>query len=166
MIIFQTAGSGDASGFRFDALLLGDRAQVTTFSDNDYVHRLNRTLQSEMRAVQAYQSAGDHQPDTGALEAHQRAGRELVQLVIANRGIPEDRTALSLGLTRRFIQIATRVPSRIGARVTLNTLHRLETHLLDSYETLIKMAPSRDLGVLSDLLRETERRAEALAESD
>jgi hypothetical protein len=169
MIIFQTAGSGDASGFRFDAHLLGDLGSVaTTYRESDYIHRLNRTLQAEMRAVSAYRSVGLRLPEklTDAFDGHQRAGRELVRLVIANRGVPEDRSALSFGLTRTVVQILSRVPSRLAERVTSQTLLRLETHLEESYQRLLEIAPARDRLVLNGLLQQAERFAGVLAEAE
>lgn len=167
MIIFQTAGSSLTSGFRFDAHLLGDlSSQATTFRDNDYIHRLNRTLQAEMRAVAAYRSIARHLPEKLAigLELHERSARSLVNLIIANRGIPEDRSALSFGLTRRFIQICARVPGRLTDLATVSTLHKLETHLIECYNKLLTLAPSRDLQALTQLLLHVERQEAALSD--
>lgn len=169
MIIFQTAGSGDAGSFRLNARLLGDRMpSATTFRSNDYIHRLNRTLQAEMRAISAYRGLNGREPDALELEAkaacHQLAGKELVRLIIANRGIPEDRSTLSLGLTKTFIQICNRVPSRLAERVTFTTLYKLECRLVGSYKKLVTVAPARDIAVLTHLLDRAERRSADLDE--
>ena len=47
MIIFQTAGGGDAGAFGLKGGLLDARPPATTFRSNAYIHRLNRTLQAE-----------------------------------------------------------------------------------------------------------------------
>lgn len=170
MIIFSTAGGG-AGGFTVGRGLLGDAYQptVTTFRNNSYIHRLNRTLQAEMRAIAAYRAylkaPGAHGEGDAeqALEAngaeHQAAGRELVRLIIANRGIPEDRSALGLGLTPAFIRIF----SRILARATLGTLEVLERRLVAQYRRLLKEAPQYDVAVLTELLKQTERHLGTLA---
>ena len=162
MIIFQTAGSGNqvGAGLRLGAHLLGDlSAQATTYQDNSYVHRLNRTLQAEIRAVSAYRSLGAKR--TGRLDeslaGHQAAGRELQRLIVANRGIPEDRPAVSLGLSKTVVRIFARVPTRFGERVTHRTLLRLETQLTARYRALLKLAPSRDFQALTEILKRTER---------
>lgn len=169
MIIFQTAGSSDAGSFRLNARLLGERMpSTTTFRSNDYIHRLNRTLQAEMRAISAYRGLDGRQPEKVALDAatacHQLAGKELVRLIIANRGIPEDRSTLSFGLTRTFIQICARVPAPLGERVTLTTLHKLEGGLVNSYKKLVDVAPKRDLVVLNHLLDKAVRRSASLTD--
>lgn len=173
MIIFQTAG-GNSGSMTLGGGILADRDRVsaTTFRNNTYIHRLNRTLQAEMRAISAYQSL-DH-GESGAsviggmgdkaFTAHQAAGKQLVCLIIANRGVPEDRSALSLGLTRTFIQICSRVPTRLFERATASTLMTLERQLVHAYERLIKEAPTRDTCVLVDLLSLTERRVEELSQ--
>ncbi|TWW09796.1 hypothetical protein E3A20_10760 [Planctomyces bekefii] len=167
MIILQTAGSGNASGMGVGRGLLADLGgQVTTFEENDYIHKLNRTLQAEMHAVAAYRSLSSR-PDTDSLsaqESHQRAGRELVRLIIENRGIPEDRAALSFGLAPRLIRLVVKVPSRFTDRMTLGTLSRVELQLIASYRKLMELAPSRDMQVLQELLACSESHLSALSE--
>jgi hypothetical protein len=167
MIIFQTAGSGDTSSFGLGRAPLG--APATTFRSNAYIHRLNRALQAEMRAVSAYRSldargapvSGDFldEAETG----HQENGKALVRLIIANRGIPEDRSVLSLGLTRTFIQLCALVPSELSRRATQGTLRQLEKGLAGGYRKLLQAAPPRDAHVLEELLGSAERRAAELA---
>lgn len=171
MIIFQTAG-GSSGGITLGGAILGDRdrASATTFRNNDYIHRLNRTLQAEMRAISAYQSLPHGSGgasvigDMGdkAFTAHQMAGKQLVCLIIASRGVPEDRSALSLGFTKTFIQICSAIPSRLFERATASTLLTLERQLVQSYLRLLKEAPARDAGILKDLRVLTERRAAEL----
>ena len=167
MIIFQTAGCGCANGLKINAGIL-DRgsASATTFRSNDYIHRLNRTLQAEMRAVSAYASLlinpQDHANFGLTAENHQLASRELIRLIIANRGIPEDRAGISLGLTRSLIRLCTLVPTRLTDKVSLSTLRRIEQGLVVRYETLLKMAPTRDQEALLHLLAQTQQQNSAL----
>lgn len=163
MIIFQTAGGGTGS-MSLDSGILAGRSvpECTTFQTNDYIHRLNRTLQAEMRAVSAYGSLSD-KPELDAVTAdHQHAGKELVKLIIANRGIPEDRGGVSFGLTRTFVQLCAAMPRGIAGRATRTTLVRLEQNLVASYQKLLTLAPARDSQTLGDLLSQTEKHAEAV----
>ncbi len=175
MIIFQTA-SGSGGSLTLGGGLLADRDRIspTTFRNNTYIHRLNRTLQAEMRAISAYQTLGNqaYQAGSGASSigtfgdkacvAHQAAGKQLVCLIIANRGVPEDRAALSLGLTRTFIQFCTAMPTKLFERATASTLITLERQLTHAYDRLIKEAPFRDVEALEVLRTETQRRVEEL----
>ena len=167
MIIFQTAGSGCANGLKINAGIL-DRgsASATTFRSNDYIHRLNRTLQAEMRAMSAYSSLLTNPQDRAnfalAAENHQLASRELIRLIIANRGIPEDHVGIRVGLTRSLIRLCTLVPTRLTEKVSLSTLSRIELGLVARYQKLLKMAPARDQEALLHLLAQTQQQNSAL----
>lgn len=166
MIIFQTAGCGCAGGLELKPGLLADTdAHSTTFRTNDYIHRLNRTLQAEMRALSAYTSLTEQRspPMDSGVEAHHLAGRELVRLIIANRGVPEDRAALSLGITKRLIQFCTLVPTRLTERVTVTTLRQLERVLIAHYQKLLTIAPGRDRDDLEQLLARALEQLSALS---
>jgi hypothetical protein len=161
MIIFQTAGCGCANGIKLGHGLL-DAAEVsaTTFRTNDYIHRLNRALQAEMRALSAYSSLVAGGADQASLDAgvtiHHGAGRELVRLIIANRGVPEERAALSFGLTRRLITFCNLVPTRLSEQVSFSTLRQLERLLLSHYQKLLTLAPPRDQEPIKQLLAKTQ----------
>lgn len=176
MIIFQMATTGEVSGFTVGGGLLSDyQPSATTFRSDSYIHRLNRTLQAEMRAISACRAyvsglntAKGEEQLAPVVEAngteHQAAGRELVRLIIANRGIPDDRSALSLGLTKTFISLCGLVPARIFERASVGTLSSLERHLKQQYERLLKVAPARDVLILGDLARQAARRESELAD--
>lgn len=169
MIIFSSAGGG-VGGLTVGRGLLGasSQASVTTFRNNSYIHRLNRTLQAEMRTIAAYRAClkalqtVDGAAATLAANSaeHQVAGRELVRLIIANRGIPEDRSALSFGLTPALIRIF----SGLFARATRGTLEALERRLAIHYQALLKEAPAYDAVVLTELLKQTQQHIVALAQ--
>ena len=166
MIIFQTAGGTGSVGLEA-GLLAGRMPDCTTFRSNSYIHRLNRTLQAEMRVLSAYCGLGEH-PTLGSdlatvTAGHQHAGRELVRLIIANRGIPEDKSALSFGLTKTLVQLCAAMPRGIAGRATRTTLVRLEQNLVTNYEKLLKVAPARDASSLAELLSQTKRHGETLA---
>lgn len=154
MIILQTAGGGEVTSFPWDGLLKGrvDQAPATSFRNSDYIHKLNRTLQAEVRALSAYREVLSRHPEIKhlhqALTDHQNASSELVRLVIANRGVPEDKAALNLGLSRRFVQICSAIPVRFFERASLSTLRAMETNLASAYTRLADEAPMRDHEVL------------------
>lgn len=162
MIIFQTAGGGDAGSFPLGGLFSDSDVPATTFRNNSYIHRLNRTLQAEMRAISAYKAAHRQLADESCdlldkiIASHQSAGRELVNLIIFNRGIPEDRSTISIGLTRTIIGAWRAIPDPVATKATLSTLRSLERHLVSLYKRLKTEAPRRDLPVIEHLLLGTE----------
>lgn len=158
MIIFQTAGGGDASSIGFGAIFSETGAPATTFRTNSYIHRLNRTLQAEKRAVSGYNAARRQLGLLGeladtAISMHQASAKELIHLIIANRGIPEDKTIISIGLTRTFITACRVIPDPVALKATLGTLQGIERHLVFSYKKLKNQAPRRDLAILDELLK-------------
>jgi hypothetical protein len=168
MIIFQTAGCGYTGAIGFKSGLLADApSQATTFRSDDYIHRLNRTLQAEVRALSAYVSLAHHRSLEPVIAegsaSHHHASRELVRLVIASRGVPEDRSALSIGLTRRLVTLFNRMPSGLAERATVVTLRQLERQLIPNYKHLLKVAPARDLDTLRELLEQTSKQDLALS---
>lgn len=147
-------------------ILAGRHAKCTTFQTNDYIHRLNRTLQAEMRALSAYGSLAE-KPVLGSELAnvtagHQHAGKELIKLIIANRGVPEDKAAISLGLTKTFVQLCAVMPRGLAGRATRTTLVHVEQNLVYSYQKLLTLAPSRDSPTLVDLLAATQKQRETV----
>jgi hypothetical protein len=159
MLILQTVG-GDGGGVGTGSWVTDIDATGTTFRQNSYIHRLNRTLQAELRLVQTYggvlgRFASEH-PFHGFCADHQRAGKDLVRLIISNHGIPEETPALSLGFTKTFVQFCSSIPSRFFEKARQTTLAQLERHQLHSYQRLLEEAPGRDVEALTALLRLTE----------
>jgi hypothetical protein len=158
MIIFQMAGGGDAGSIGFRDMFSNSNTGATTFRSNAYIHRLNRTLQAEMRAISGYKAALRQleidacQLADVAVPAHQGCAKDLINLIILNRGIPEDKTALSIGLTRTLITACRAIPDPVALKATIGTLRGIERHLVSSYKKLIEEAPRRDLPLIEDLL--------------
>jgi len=166
MIIFQTACGSATSNLRLGRSLLVSTGtpQSTTFRSNAYIHRLNRTLQAEMRALSACHSAAGRiraprETDLlGFVSHHQAAGRELVRLIIAHRGLPEERAPLSLDmLTRTLLRLCSKAPSRLAGRVTLGTLSQVEAHLGRCYLRLLDLAPEQDAPLIASLHERAQR---------
>ena len=174
MIIFQTVGGFSARGALVPGALLGTgEPPATTFRSNAYIHRLNRTLQAEHRANGAYASLKLPRHRSGAVgregpklarmgSDHQQATRDLVRLIVANRGIPEDRSALAVPIARGIIGVCNLVPSRLAQQASLRTLRQIEQRLATSYRELIAMAPGADIPLLTALLKRRERLAQVL----
>ena len=156
MIILQTASGGDAGRMNLEALLHNRRhAPATTFRNDGYIHQLNRALQREMRTLAACHRQLTAYPGLETLQQaitdHHMARQELIRLVIVNHGVPEDKTALSLGLTGTFIRVCSAIPVRWFERVSFSTLVALEKNLAAAYRRLLKQAPLRDQETLETL---------------
>lgn len=158
MVILQTANGSNANSANIDALLRRRgccKAPITTFQNNEYIHRLNRTLQAEMRALSGCRSLLSRQPSAAALHQaitdHDFAARELARLVIANRGVPEDKATLSFGLTQTLIRVCSAIPVRLFEKASYSTLIVLEKNLSRRYNRLLVVAPLRDQELLGNL---------------
>jgi hypothetical protein len=178
MIILQTAGGGGAGLLGPGAgVLEGGLGRSTTFRDNDYIHRLNRALQAEMRAVSAWgrvasgktrgaaELDGEHwrHEASAVAEEHQRAGRELVRLIVANRGIPEDKTALPIAVAPAVVGLLRAMPAAVAAPAERRTLALVEARLAQGYQRLLREAPTADRLALAALLDGTQRRRARLS---
>lgn len=165
MIILQTAGSGN-SGSILGAGLLAPREQVTTFRNNSYIHRLNRTLQSELRAVSAYNHVFfvNREPDLfqEASQVHQNCGKQLIRIIIANRGIPEEKSALSIGLTKHWFRMCASADQPFLERTALMTLNQIEKNLQINYDRLLREAPVSDIQLLEQLKRSSVKQSDLL----
>ena len=112
MIIFHAAGN-EISGSTFSTAFIGaGRTAPTTFRNNSYIHKLNRTLQAELRTVSAYSGVIKNQNNKPAdysrtCQAHQKSGRQLVKLIIQNRGLPDDNPSISIGLTESWVKLCS-----------------------------------------------------------
>jgi hypothetical protein len=166
MIILQTAGSGESGGILGSNLLANNLDQTTTFRNNSYIHRLNRTLQAELRAVSAYDCASDLQEDSDtyaqAYTTHQNCGKQLVRIIIANRGIPEEKSSLSFGLTRRWVRLCASIDLPILAQTAKLTLTQIERNLQSNYDRLLMEAPVTDIALLEQLKRASQKQLERL----
>ena len=165
MIILQTAGSGESSGI-LGSGLLNPLDQTTTFRNNSYIHRLNRTLQAELRAVSAYDSAsemhGDSDTFSEAYTSHQYCGKQLIRIIIANRGIPEEKSSLSFGLTSRWVRLCSSIDFPLLAQTAKLTLTQIERNLQSNYDRLLLEAPVTDIALLEQLKRASQKQLDRL----
>lgn len=163
MIIFQTASGSNGGGIIHAGLF--DKVTCTTFKSSEYIHNLNRTLQSEMRAIATYQnSSASGEPNCSDKAAeHQHCARELVRIIIANRGIPEDATVLKNALLPPLVKAYKAFPDQLQKQMLLRTLLQIEKRLHSKYESLIDQAPSRDRLDIRALANKSELRIEEIS---
>ncbi len=157
MIILHTATNPNINvNIKLTGRLLSG-VPPTTFRNNSYIQRLNRTLQAELRTITAYSGVIRTTPAKTiydkSCESHQRNGRQLVKLIVQNRGIPDDHSPLSSGLTEKWVKICSYLSPSLRQKTTNLTLEQLEQHLLVNYNSLIAEAPLRDAELLMELNR-------------
>lgn len=171
MVILQTVNGSNTGSTDIAAVLRrrSCKAPYTTFHNSEYIHRLNRTLQAEMRALTGCRRLLNRQPAVAALHQaisdHDFAARELVRLVIANRGVPEDKSTLSFGLTKTLIGVCSAIPVRLFAKASFSTLVVLEKNLAHRYTRLLAAAPLRDQEMIANLKMLAEHHQTMLSEA-
>lgn len=143
------------------------KATGTAFHYNEtpYITALNRALQLEHSAVAIY-AAKQRRPNSadgraGATaidrtECHNRALRQLVQLIFAQRGIPDNGPA---GITAVTGTVAARV-SRFMPPVVQDPMlgvsaQRVEYALSRRYRQLLDLAPQTDREIIKSLLQQS-----------
>lgn len=146
--------------------VLGLPGSAETYEDSPYIRRLNALLAKELAAVDVY-SKFEHDQSLAQLkyhEAHQEAGRLLVRLVVANRGLPADRAqGMASSITLVVLEVCGVLPlTGASRRLLLRQLTRLETQLSDDYASLHPAAPLGDAEVLRHLGEKAAARAAAI----
>ena len=143
-----------------------------TYNDTPYVVALNRALQLEHTAVAIYAAkqrrpvALDGRAGASAIdktEGHNKAVRQLVQLIFAQKGLPDSDPA---GLTAVTATVAAKVsrfmPTLVQDPMLGVSAQRVEYALARRYRQLIKMAPDSDREIIKALLEQTVLYAEAV----
>jgi len=118
---------------------------------------LNRALKAETELSNLYVRWSQH-GDTGMYttamdcsEEHRFAARELVRLIVANRGVPEDNVENLFGATRLVATVAPYMPYQMRDRVYLKTATRSEESVTKLLERIEKIAPLREKVVLQSI---------------
>lgn len=135
------------------------------YNDTPYVVALNRALQLEHTAVAIYAAKqrrpGDSDGRAGAsavdrTDCHNKALRQLVQLIFAQRGLPDSGPA---GITAVTGTVAARVsrfmPSLVQDPMLGVSAQRVEYALARRYRQLLDLAPETDREIINSLLRQT-----------
>jgi hypothetical protein len=143
---------------------------TTLFHDDEYTRLLNHLLALELGTVDLYRRCHVkfYQVDITRLEqAHQTAAKNLVNLIVANRGIPKK---AGLALPTEISIFATRVTNRLGERVAFQTSRKiclgLERYLRRKYHSALEVAPCRDYAVLNHLIHTTKSHILLLEQSE
>lgn len=128
-------------------------AKSTLFHDDQYIRKLNQLLNSEQLCVNIYAHMAVHMEPirTHLADQHQRAGRMLRTIIIANRGLPEDHSAISDEAPRWILHAIEALPKRLSAFAAHHACRRLEQQLMDHYEEILEMAPASDAHDLKTL---------------
>lgn len=132
------------------------------YNDTPYVAALNRALQLEHTAVAIYavkqRGASDGRAGATAMdrtEFHNKALRQLVQLIFAQRGLPSSGTS---GLTAVTGKVAARVsrfmPPLVQEPMLGVSAQRVEYALARRYRQILEIAPAPDREIISSLLQE------------
>lgn len=128
---------------------------VTTFNDSEYVQRLNVALQLETLAVKVY-SQLQKLDEPAAMERsclHQHSSRQIIRMVIAQRGVPEERpTSLLTLIQAAALQAVELMPSNVQKRLLGRMGVRLARQLKRTYLNLIPIAPPQDVETIRDLM--------------
>ena len=155
----DTIGVLSLSSFRRKAT-----SPTLNYNDTPYIVALNRALQLEHTAVAIY-AAKQRRPNDSDLRAgataidrtdcHNKALRQLVQLIFAQRGLPDSGPA---GITAVTGTVAARVsrfmPSRVQDPMLGVSAQRVEYALARRYRQLLDIAPETDREIINSLLRQ------------
>jgi hypothetical protein len=134
------------------------------YNDTPYVAALNRALQLEHTAVAIYavkqrtSFGSDGRAGATAMDRtdfHNKALRQLVQLIFAQRGLPSSGTS---GLTAVTGKVAARVsrfmPPVVQEPMLGVSAQRIEYALARRYRQILEIAPLSDREIISALLNE------------
>lgn len=140
--------------------------QASIFQENDYIRALNQLLQLELGTIALYRRCFDRWIDANELrfaESHQHAAKNLVNLIVANRGIPDkDRLALPAEISIFVTRLSLHLGSKIGHETARRVCLRMEKMLRRRYHAVLDLAPARDHSCLIHLIYNTKKNIERL----
>jgi len=144
--------------------------QVSMFQGNDYTKALNQLLQLELGTVALYHHCfirWKDSPESCYGESHQEAARSLVNLIIANRGIPDkDGMAFPAEISIIIARLTMRLGQKFGQQTARKVCMQMEKMLRRRYHAALDMAPHRDHHCLLHLIYNTKKNLELLESSD
>ena len=130
------------------------REKASTFRNSPWIDALNEAIRRDLAAVEIYSLLirSANFDANSFIDEHAQASRKLAVLVIARRGVPEDRPATAMaGLNKAILHICSLMPGEINQRFSRSRLAGLEKQLCLMYAALASNAPSEDRDTL-DLL--------------
>lgn len=131
----------------------------TLFENNSYLRMLNKLLQLELGAIEMYSRCRDcldSDQVEATIETHRQQAKNLVNLIVYNRGIPEER---GFSLSPEIGFLAHELGRRFGRSWAQRTSHmtclHLERMLERRYASALSEAPYPDRGILQDHAKRT-----------
>ncbi len=129
----------------------------TLFENNSYLRLLNKLLQLELSLVEMYKRCEGSFSESEMLlaqESHRLQARNLVNLIVYNRGIPEEK---GFSITPEISRLAHGLGRHLGRslahRTSRMTCLHLERMLQRRYNAAIAEAPYSDRSILQDHLK-------------
>jgi hypothetical protein len=137
--------------------------QAFNYNETQYIVALNRALQLEHLAVAIY-AAKQRCPSDGRAgataldrtDSHHKALRQLVQLIFAQKGLPDSGPADLTALTGTVaVRMSRYMPSLVQDPVLGVSAQRIEYALARRYRQLLQIAPKTDQEIVNRLLLQT-----------
>ena len=140
----------------------------TLFENNTYLRMLNKLLQLELGSIEMYIRCSECLCIEGGaeviIEAHRQQAKNLVNLIVYNRGIPEKK---GFSISPEIGMIAHGLGRHLGRSWAYRTGHatclHLERMLQRRYTAALSEAPYGDRGILNDHAKRTGNHIEWLA---
>ncbi len=143
----------------------------TLFENNTYLRMLNKLLQLELGSIEMYRRCSECLQMEGesvaqVIEAHRQQAKNIVNLIVYNRGIPEKK---GFSLSPEIGMIAHELGRHLGRswayRTSYGACLHLERMLQRKYAAALTEAPYGDRGILNDHVKRTGNHIEWLATS-
>lgn len=134
------------------------RPGATLFRDDRFIRILNQLLQTELGAAQTYRLLARNGISLGhdLYDSHRYAARQLVNLIVANRGLPEENSlSLPAELSAALVRISRLMPGRMGQKAAVSGCEAVESWLLERYRAAIRLSRNGSKAPLGELAQET-----------
>jgi hypothetical protein len=136
------------------------RNQATLFQNDEYTRLLNQLLLLELGTVDLYRRCQQYLVDCGVDthgDRHRLAAQTLVNLIVANRGIPNrEGTALPAEISILAFRVCHHFSDRVATQTARRICLTMEKLLRRRYHAAINQAPLRDRGYLKHLIHLTK----------
>ncbi len=141
---------------------------ASLFENNHYIRLLNQLLQLELGSIELYAGCRHELSDCqleNLAEAHRKQAKNLVNMIINNRGIPLKKGfAFSSELSLMAFRIGRHLPLSVARRACLSSCIQLEKSMRRRYHQALAEAPYRDRELLSEHVRRTKCNLDYLEE--
>lgn len=141
----------------------------TLFENNSYLRMLNKILQLELGSIEMYSRCINClgvEDVEATIEAHRQQAKNLVNLIVYNRGIPEEK---GFSLSPEIGMLAHGLGRHLGKAWAHRTSHvtclHLERMLQRRYTAALSEAPYADRAILQDHAKRTGKHIAWLTEA-